>query len=820
MGEVWKARDTRLDRVVAIKISKAQFSDRFHREAQAIAVLNHPHICHLYDVGPDYLVMEYVEGTTLKGPLPVHKAVEFASQILSALDAAHRSGIIHRDLKPANILVTKRNGIKLLDFGLARIASGSADATLTQPGEKMGTPAYMAPEQWEGKPGDARTDIYCFGCVLYEMLTGRRAAQEDRVPVESKLLDTIVRTCMEPAPDDRWQSAFDIFRAMTLPVPAAPKPSRIWPFPAAMAALIAIGGALMIKAWLAHAPGAGESVTFAIYPPQKTTFSNSLNVTANVPQFALAPDGGTIVFCAAAEGERPSVWRRPLNDITAQRVPGTEDAQDPFWSPDGRWIGFFAEGKLKKVPAEGGAVQVIVSSVRDERGATWAQDDTILFASGTDSLQRVAATGGQQIAVNRLEAGDASHRYPQFLPDSRHFLYLRRSISGQNAVFAASLSDGTRKLIAPMDSSALYVRPGYLLLTQGDSLLGQVFDAEHLQLRGEPFLVAEHVGRTSTWKSAISTSNAGTIAYANMLAPQGSLTWFDRAGRRLQSIGSEGYYTDFRLSPNGKLLAFSLLDAKRGVIDVWITDLARDSTSRISTESASINATPIWSPDGAQLIFRSSRHVVEFYQRSAAGGGDERMLSSFQMMRAAGIQSTMLINTDWSPDGKNIIFSAPNPSSGTDLWLFPLTADTKPVRLLASPADEMHGNFSPDGHLVAYTSNESGKFQVVVQTLPLSDEKWPVSTTGGYEPRWRADGREIYYLSEDRKLMAVAVGPGPSFSVPKVLFQTRVPAGVTPNRTHFVPSRDGQRFLVNTESTDVSPASITVVTNWAARLKR
>jgi Tol biopolymer transport system component len=677
----------------------------------------------------------------------------------------------------------------------------------------------MAPEQWEGKLGDARTDIYCFGCVLYEMLTGRRAAQDGRAPLESAPLESIVRTCMEPAPEDRWQAASDVLRALTLPAAAAPKRSRKWPWTAAAAVLVVIGGAWLIKAWLARAPVAGESVTFAIYPPPKTTFSNSLNVTANVPQFALAPDGRTIVFCAAAEGQSPSLWRRPMNDIAAQRLSGTEDAQDPFWSPDSRWIGFFAEGKLKKIPAEGGAVQVIVSSVKDERGATWGPDDTILFANGTDSVQRVAAAGGQQSSVSRLETGEASHRYPQFLPDGRHFLYLARTISGENRVFAASLSAISKKPIAPMDSSAVYALPGYLLFTGADTLLGQSFDAEHLQTRGEPFLVAEHVGRTSTWKSAVSTSKAGAIAYARMLAPQGSLIWFDRIGRRIESIGPEGYYTDFRLSPNGKSLAYSLLDTKRGVIDIWITDLARGSSSRISSESASITATPIWSPDGAQLVFRSSRHVVEFYQRSAAGGGNERMLSSFQMMRAAGIQSTMLVNTDWSPDGKNVIFSAPNPSSGTDLWLFPLTADAKPVRFLASPADEMHGNFSPEGHLVAYTSNESGRFQVFVQTLPLSDRKWQVSTTGGYEPRWRSDGREIYYLSEDRKVMAVAVGAGPSFSVPRVLFQTRVPAGVTPNRTHFVPSPDGQRFLVNTESGEEEPAFITVVTNWAARLK-
>ena len=381
MGEVWKALDTRLDRIVAIKTSKSQFSERFAREAKAIAALNHPHICQLYDVGPDYLVMEYVEGAPLltkekPGPLPVEKALEYAGQILGALDAAHRKGIIHRDLKPNNILVTKQHGIKLLDFGLARIAAGSADSTITQPGEKMGTPAYMAPEQWEGKPGDARTDIYCFGCVLYEMLTGKRAAQ-DRGRVEPAPLDSILRTCLEQDPEDRWQSAADIRRALALPpvAPAVPgpKPSRAWQW-VAVVALGTLGVVAFLGFGSSRAPAIGEAVSFQIYPPEKTVFSSPLNTTLNVPQFALSPDGGTIAFFAGAEGDRPLLWRRALRDVAAQLIPGTDGGQDPFWSPDGRWIGFFADGKVKKIPAAGGAVQVIYEQVTDVRGGTWGNE--------------------------------------------------------------------------------------------------------------------------------------------------------------------------------------------------------------------------------------------------------------------------------------------------------------------------------------------------------------------------------------------------------------------------------------------------------------
>jgi len=422
-----------------------------------------------------------------------------------------------------------------------------------------------------------------------------------------------------------------------------------------------------------------------------------------------------------------------------------------------------------------------------------------------------------------LTVGESAHRYPQFLPDGHHFLYLSLGVNGQTGLYVGS-SHETRekagKFLTRASNSAVYASPGYLLSVDGNTLFSQRFDAGALKTSGQPSLIAEHVGHTSTYKSAISTSATGVIAYAGTLSPKGSLTWFDQGGRPLDSTGPEGYYTDFRLSPNEKLLAASLLDTKTGVIEVWITDLARGSHGRVGTANSALDASPVWSPDAAQFVFRTNRGVVEFYQRSAAGGGSEQAVLSYPMIRAAGIQTNMLIITDWSPDGKNIIFSAQSPSSGTDLWLLPLTGDRKPVKFLTSSADEMHGNFSPDSRLIAYTSNDSGKFQVNVQTLPLSDKKWQVSTKGGYEPRWRADGREIYYLSDDRKLMAVPVGPGPSFGAPRVLFQTRVQPGVTTNRTHYVPSRDGRRFLVNTQNADAPATPITVVMNWAARLNK
>jgi dipeptidyl aminopeptidase/acylaminoacyl peptidase len=366
----------------------------------------------------------------------------------------------------------------------------------------------------------------------------------------------------------------------------------------------------------------------------------------------------------------------------------------------------------------------------------------------------------------------------------------------------------------------VYAPPGFLLFVDGDTLLSQAFDAERLELKGQPFLVAEHVGRNSAFMSAVSASQTGTIAYAGTIAQNGHLAWMDRTGTPLGSpVTPEGDYADFRLSPDETRLAASLVDPKTNSVEIWLTDLTRSSSSRLASGGL-VTASALWSPDGTRLTFRTNRNgIVEFYERSAAGGGTDRPTLSAEAYGAAQIPSVSLIPTDWSPDGRQIIFSAPTPESGTDLWLLSLGQETKPAKFVDSPGDQMHGNFSPDGRLVAYTSNESGKFEVYVETVPRSDRKWPISTSGGYEPRWRPDGREIYYLSEDRKLMTVPVGAGPSFGIPKPLFQTRVPTGVIANRTHYVPSRDGQRFLVNM-ALEAVPSAITVVVNWTATLKK
>jgi Tol biopolymer transport system component len=868
MGEVYRARDPRMGREVAIKVSAERFNDRFEREVHAVAALNHPHICHLYDVGPDYLVMELVEGPTLAervgaGAIPLEESLAIARQIAEALEAAHEKGIIHRDLKPANVKITPEGVVKVLDFGLAKLADpasasqGAPDASptltiqqATRVGVILGTAAYMSPEQASGKPVDKRADIWSFGVVLYELLTGERlfdgetvshtlAAVLTKDPDWSQLpgstpasVRRLLRRCLER---DRKRRLPDIAvarleideaiggDALGGAAPGIPKKSH-WPERAAWIILAGtlLSVALFFAARTGRTPDSRALFRFAVYPPEKAVFAGSVVATVPVPQFALSPDGGAMVFAAAAAGAKPRLWVRAMEEVAARQLPGTENAQNPFWSPDSRWLGFFNDGRLLKVPAAGGPVQVITQGLDDSFGGSWGPDGTILIGSGTNPVSRVSSAGGTVTTVTKVDKSrqEQTHRWPQFLPDGRHFLLLVQCVSReQSGIYTGSFDGKPPKFLVRTNSTAVYAPPGYLLWVDGDALLGQAFDAERLQLSGQPFSLAEKVGRSTTFQGAVSTSNAGTMAYASTMLRLGDLTWFDRSGNPLGSVGAMGDYVDFRLSPDEKRLAVSLVDPSVSYPDVWVIELARGSTSRF-TFGPEINAAPVWSPDGTRLVFRKIwGGLIEFYQKSSGGGGEEVSLLNAASESAAGITAVNMVPSDWSPDGRHIVYSAPT-ASGYDLWLMPLTGDRKPVRFLTSPSDQLHANFSPDGHLVAYTSNESGRFEVWVQTFPLSDRKWLVSTNGGYEPRWRGDGREIYYLSEDRKLMAVAVGAGPSFDAPKALFQTRVDVVVHANRTHYVPSRDGRRFLINTQIDGPPPLPITVVLNWTAGLKR
>jgi Tol biopolymer transport system component len=850
MGEVYKARDTRLGRIVAIKVSPAQFSERFERETRAIAALNHPHICTLHDVGPNYLVMEYIEGQTLKGPLPLPLALKHAAQICDALGAAHKQGIVHRDLKPANILVTKA-GVKLLDFGLAKmkqscaIAGNTETIALTHANTILGTLQYMAPEQLEGKDADGRSDIFAFGAVLYEMLTGRRAFEGksqasliaailERDPpsiadVAPPALDRLLQRCVAKDPERRWESASDLKAELEWiaegGAPAAPSTATptIWRVHAIWIA--AITALIALAVWYRPAPPAAEVVRFQIYPPERATFSGARAITVPTPQFDLSPDGRAIVFAASMPGAKPTLWLRLLREVSAHPIPGTESGDLPCWSPDSRWIAFFSEGKLKKIDIGGGPVRVVAENIADPRGLSWGPDNTILYSSGASVLYRVPSSGGTPAPVTRLEAalGEGSHRWPHFLPDGHHFLFsVHTSQTGQRGVYASSMGSQDRKFLVPYSlyGSAIYAPPGYLLFVEGDTLMAQRFDPERLELHEQPFSVAETVGRNSAGHMAASASRTGALAFADGLYKVGRLTWFDRAGNRIESLpGPEGDYTDFRLSPDEKRAAVSLVDPKVGVPSVWLIDLARGSMSRF-TSGTFLTGGPVWSPDGTRILFRSNRRgLVEFWQKSAAGGGEEELTLSADAERSAGVGFTTNMPSDWSSDGLNLLCELSGSGSGSDIWILPLTGEKKLLKFFGTQYDEIQANFSPVGKLVAYSSNESGRFEVYVQTFPRSDRQWQVSTNGGSEPRWRRDGKEIYYLSGDRKLMAVTVGPGPSFGVPKPLFQTGAPAEVSTFHTNYVPSGDGRRFLVNTQI-EQPPTPITVELNWMAGLKK
>ncbi len=862
MGEVYRARDTRLKRDVAVKVLPLTFASdidrraRFRREAELLATLNHPHIAAVYgleEVGDlTALVLELVEGPTLadrltEGSVPVEEALPIARQIAEALEAAHEKSIIHRDLKPANIKVRPDGMVKVLDFGLAKslepaIALSEPSTVLspspTLAGIILGTPAYMSPEQARGKAADKRTDIWAFGCVLYEMLTGRKPFPGETLtdvvaaiishepdwqalpPHTPERIRSLIVRCLKKDPAQRLRDIadgrFQIEEVLNDPGALTTVATPIRTYRAIAGWLVAVLF-LATTLFLATRPAATslprDSISFSILPPEKAEFAARTNTTFDVPSFALSPDGRALVFRAATPGARPMLWLRLLDHVDVRPLAGTEEAQDPFWSPDSRSIGFFADGMLRQVPAAGGEVKVINQIRGAFRGASWGARDTILVASGVE-LVSMNAAGGTITPVTVVDTAlrENTHRNPSFLPDGLHFLYSVIGSGDQNGVYLGSLDGKTKKLLLRVLTSAVYAEPGYVLFVDGNRLLGQAFDRDRLELKGQPFFIAEHVGRSTSFMSGASASLTGVVAYAPPIAQNGRLTWIDRRGNPVGSIGTaEGDYTDFRLSPDETHLAASLVDLKTNAVDIWITDLARGSKSRVDS-GGGVTAGAVWSPDGTRLVFRSNRTgVIDLYERSGAGGGVDRPMLSQGALTA--VAPTGLIATDWSRDGRLIA------GTGGDLWLLPPGNEQKLEKYVDSAAGAMHGNFSPDGHLVAYTSRESGRFEIYVQTVPRSDRKWPVSTSGGFEPRWRADGHEVYYLSEDRTLMAVPVGAGPSFGIPKPLFQTHVPAGVTSLRTHYVPSRDGQRFLVNV-ATDTVTSPITVVLNWTALLNK
>ena len=869
MGEVYRARDTRLSRTVAIKIVKGSFSERFEREAQAISALNHPHICTLYDVGcqdgVSYLVMECVEGKPLKGPLALPEVLRVGVAIADALDESHRKGIVHRDLKPANILVTK-TGVKLLDFGLARIAAQAApapDVTLTTPitgqGQILGTLQYMSPEQLEGKEVDGRSDIFSLGLVLYEMLTGKRAFEassqasliaailkEEPPPLASlqpmtpPALERTVRKCLAKEPERRWQSAGDLRDELAwlaegstaaggipLAPPSASAASRLpWATAGVCCVLFLAAMSVVIVHFRETTPKA-QAIRFNVPPPEKTEFGG-------LDSFSLSPDGGKLAFTSLDRSTKRLLYVRSLDSLSNQILPGTEGASLPFWSPDSRYIAFFADGKLKRIDAQGGPPLTLYDAPNGRPGA-WNREGVILFLpQGRGPLCRVDASGGEAKPATTLDASrqEVVHLWAQFLPDGRHFIYLVSSLHAANTgLYAGSLDSKESKFLVATQLMGAYTGPppgapgpGYLLFLRGDdTLMAQPFDAFKLALAGEPFPLVEQVQVSSPTNAGnfiapqFSTSGNSTLAYIRGRGPgSAEMVWLNRDGKRLGTIGGPADYSNPALSPDERKLAVSRVDPQTKTRDIWIFDLDRGASSRFTFDPAD-DLNPLWSPDGSRIAFTSERKGQrDIYQKLSSGTGEEELL--LQSGERTSVE-------DWPVDGRFLLYNLGAVGS-TLVQAMPLAGDRKPITVLQAAAGGVdQAQLSPNGQWIAYRSTESGRNEVYVQRFsgagPISGGKWQVSTNGGLQPRWRRDGKELYYLAADNKLMAVDVKGDTSIfeaGIPKPLFEVRVSTAT--RRNHYLPAANGKRFLVVQTLEQAVSSPITVVVNWPAAVKR
>jgi len=864
MGEVYRARDTRLERTVAIKVLRGplaadpQRRQRFEREARAIASLSDPHICHLNDVGQqdglDYLVMEHLEGETLaarlaKGPLPMAVALRHAVEIAGALASAHRQGVVHRDLKPGNIMLT-RAGAKILDFGLAKWLSpvvfgsgpegGAEDASalptgtrpLSQDGAILGTLPYMAPEQLAGKEVDGRADLFAFGAVLYEMLTGKRAFEgtssagivaavmTSDPPTPTTLrpdtpagLERIVRACLAKDPEDRWQNAGDLTRELRFLADGgapegsiAPPRTRLQRFavPLAAVALLVCAGMLpMVLSHLREASPVVEPVRFSLAPPDGFEMGDSL---------AISPDGRHVAFIARSQKGERSLWLRSLDSLAARSLAGTEEAEWPFWSPDNRFLGFAARGELAAIDVSSGAVRTLASVPSNILGGTWSPEGVLLI--GTQGpLLRVPATGGLASAATTLDAsaGETEHLFPQFLPDGRRFLY--QALIGPREIranYVGSLDSTVSRRLTDGRSPVRFALPGYLLLRGEAGLMAQSFDPETLELEGEPWLVATRADAPflAPRRLPLSTSSTGALVYASA-SRSTRLTWTDRQGRKRESIGPPADYHNVSLSPDDLRVAVEIRDDRTGLPDIWFLDALRGTPSRFTLESRDYD--PIWSPDGRSIVFASNREGSEnIYVRPADASAPDRPLVRSGVAKHP---------NDWSRDGRFVVYDYHSAARAQDLWIVPADGSGEPRPLVEGPADESQAQFSPDGRWLAYQSHESGRPQVVVQSFPGPGGKWLISPDGGYAPRWRSDGKELFYIAPDRKLMAVAIKAGVTFeaSAPTALFQTDIERTGGPLR--YDVAADGQRFLLRTPDESHRP-SITVVLNWPAALRK
>ena len=868
MGEVYKARDTRLERTVAIKVlpqrlsSSPEIRQRFEREAKTISQLSHSHICALYDVGREgdveYLVMEYLEGETLsdrlaKGPLPLEATLRFGQEIAGALDKAHRLAIVHRDLKPANVMLTKA-GVKLLDFGLAKaIAPTEAKSSLTslptqqgltQEGTILGTFQYMAPEQLEGKDADARTDIFAFGATLYEMATGKKAfsaasqaslitaiMSSEPAPISSvqpmspPALDRVVKKCLAKDPEDRWQSAGDLGSELrwiaesgsqagvAAPVVAARRRSLRWSWVIAGALALAVAG--LAAALLARSPAPPMPVIrSSILPPPG---GELVSTRINAGPVEISPDGARVVF-TARKGEGPNLlWVRALADSTARALTGTENAERPFWSPDGRYIGFFSHRALRKIDANGGPVFKL-AEVNESRGGTWSKDGVILYTpDARGPIYRVPANGGQPVAATVFGEKDATHRYPRFLPDGKRFLYLVRHSgagAGENPeIHVGALDSKESRVVVNVASNAVYAS-GHLLYVREGALVAQRFDLGRLVAEGEPVVLEPDVLMDERFSRGVfSASENGILAYQTGTGSTTSvLRWIDREGRPLGTVGEPAEYFNggnLEISPDGTKVTVSIVDLRTGSSDVWFMDLASGTRSRF-TAGTGDKFSSTWSPDGRRIAFAVENDRGYDIVVRATDGSGEKTVSTNPVENQ--------IPTSFSPDGRFLVINV-RKDRRDDVLTLALDDGPKPPPAAANESvSESMAQVSPNGRYVAYMSDEGGRFDVYVTTFPQPGSRWQVSQNGGREPRWSKDGQELFFFAPDNRLVAAQVKTdAPSFEIGALhpLFQSRQ-FGIG---FRYDVSKDGKRFLVHSGlPEEISP--ITLLTNWTAELEK
>jgi len=860
MGEVYRARDTRLERIVAVKIlpdhlsDRAELRERFEREARTVASLNHPHICTLHDIGhqdgTDFLVMEYLEGETLaerlkKGPLPLEQVLQHAIEISDALDKAHRKGITHRDLKPGNIMLTK-SGTKLLDFGLAKLRGPQAavanlsalpteGSNLTAQGTIVGTLQYMAPEQLEGKAADARTDIFAFGAVVYEMATGKKAfdgksqasvmakiMESDPVPMWSlqpmtpPALDRVVKKCLRKGPEERWQNAHDITDELKwiaegssqagLSMAGITPARRDWPkmllWPAAVLAACAVVG---LTVWHFRPVPPRPVTRFTITLPSGQRLAG-----LDEPAVAISRDGARLAYIAAQANGVPQLYVRPMDSPEAKPIPGTEGAANPFFSPDSQWVGFFALSKLKRVSVSGGAA-VILADAPSPQGASWGSQGMIAFGSEPAAvLLQVSDAGGTPQALTRLQKGETDHDWPEFLPGDKTILFAASGNDRANAQVAIqSLGTGTRRNLIQGATHPHYAPSGQLVYAQGGNLMAMPFDLQRLAVTGAAVPVVEGVLQsTSSGAAQYSFSATGSLVYvagAVQATEQLRPVWVSRNGTEQPLPTPVQEYQFPRLSPDGRRLALTISD------QIWMYDLSRETLSRFTFEGDENNA-PLWTPDGKRIAFLSGKEGTSsniFWALADGSGGLERLTTSEYRQGP----------TSWSPDGQLLAFVEVNPNKRFDIWVLRMS-DRKSQPFIQTRFNAAAPQFSPDGHWLAYISDESGRYEVYVQPYPGPGGKWQISTEGGTEPMWNPNGRELFYRSGD-KMMAVDIATQPGFVAgrPRKLFEGRYkPMVPTPD---YDVSPDGQRILMIKENDQESaPTQINVVLNWFEELKQ